>query len=175
LIEQAGIIQPDLVVWKVSGTDFLVLLKELINTCPVLQILIIVENPGDYDILAIINSGVRGLLPMRLLPRQIVKAAELIVGAGIMCLPRPGPENLKSPQQGSEFLGASLLTHREREVIQHLSQGYSNSEIAKNLGLSESTVKSHLRNAFKKLKVRNRTEALALLYRQEKDRQRIDS
>jgi DNA-binding CsgD family transcriptional regulator len=60
-------------------------------------------------------------------------------------------------------------------VIQHLSQGYSNSEIAKNLGLSESTVKSHLRNAFKKLKVRNRTEALALLYRQEKDRQRIDS
>ncbi|NLO22694.1 MAG: response regulator transcription factor [Syntrophomonadaceae bacterium] len=175
LIERAAIIQPDVVVWKVSGSDFLILLKDLIKTCPVLQTVIIVENPGDYDILAILDSGVRGLLPMRLLPRQMVKAVELIVGAGIMCLPRLGPEYLSPRLQETEFSGLSLLTQREREVINHLSQGSSNNEIAKSLGLSESTIKSHLRNAFKKLNVRNRTEALALLYRQEKGKNRIDS
>lgn len=175
LIEQASIIQPDVVVWKVSGPEFLLLLKDLIKTCPVLQTVVIVENPGDYDVFAILESGVRGVLPMRLLPRQIVKAVELIVGAGIICLPRPGPENSGPRLQGNEFSGASHLTTREREVINHLFEGYSNNEIAKSLGLSESTIKSHLRNAFKKLNVRNRTEALAYLYRQEKDKKRIDS
>ncbi len=174
LIDKACITQPDIVVWKVSGAEFIPLLKDLIKHCPMLQTVIIVEHPADYDLINILDCGIRGCLPMRLMPRQIVKAVELIVTAGIVCIPRPGPYTYGSRLEVDEFSGASLLTSREKEVITFLAQGYSNHEIAKTLCLSESTIKSHLRSAFKKFNVRNRTEVLAFLYNQEKDKKRVN-
>ncbi len=175
LVDQACAVQPDIVVWKVSGAEFIPLLKDLIKHCPMLQTVIIVENPADYDLLNILDCGIRGCLPMRLLPRQIVKAVELIVTAGIVCIPRPGPDAYGSRPETDEFSGASLLTSREKEVINYLAQGYSNHDIAQTLCLSESTIKSHLRSAFKKFNVRNRTEVLAFLYNQEKDKKRVST
>ncbi|HEV7350387.1 response regulator transcription factor [Telluribacter sp.] len=52
------------------------------------------------------------------------------------------------------------LTNREYEVLQQLAQGHSNAEIAENLFLSLSTVKTHLSNLFVKMEVKNRTQAL---------------
>jgi len=172
LIERARILQPDIVVWKVSDAAFMLTLKDLLNQCPMVQPVIIVENPGGLDLVNILNNGIRGCLPMRLLPRQIVKAVDLIVTAGIVCLPRPGPEFCADCLQVDEFSGISMLTSREKEVVAFLAQGYSNQEIAQALCLSESTIKSHLRSAFKKFNVRNRTEVLALLYNQEKDKKK---
>jgi two-component system nitrate/nitrite response regulator NarL len=54
------------------------------------------------------------------------------------------------------------LTRREREVLDFISQGLSNRQIAKALWISESTVKVHVRHVFEKMNVRSRTEAAAL-------------
>ncbi|HEX5593997.1 MAG TPA: response regulator transcription factor [Solirubrobacterales bacterium] len=54
------------------------------------------------------------------------------------------------------------LSHRERQVLTFVSQGLTNSQIAEELFLSESTVKSHLSSAFAKFGVRSRREAAAL-------------
>ncbi len=51
------------------------------------------------------------------------------------------------------------LTPREREVLSHLSKGWSNKEIARSLDLQEVTVKLHIRGIFRKLDVKNRTQA----------------
>ncbi len=51
------------------------------------------------------------------------------------------------------------LTERERDVLEHLTKGRSNKEIASSLCISEETVKSHLKTLFAKLQVRDRTEA----------------
>jgi len=168
----ASLLQPDIVVWKVCGDEFIPSIKELALCCPMVQVVIIVENPGDLDLISILDSGVRGFIPMRLLPRQIVKAVELIVTAGILCIPRMGPEFMANRLSVDELFDLSALTSREKEVIFFLAKGNSNQEIARALCLSESTVKSHLRSAFKKFNVRNRTEVLALLYRQEKERRK---
>jgi DNA-binding NarL/FixJ family response regulator len=53
---------------------------------------------------------------------------------------------------------ASRLTLRELGVVRHVVDGASNRDIAKNLGLSEQTVKNHLSNIFDKLGVSNRLE-----------------
>ena len=54
------------------------------------------------------------------------------------------------------------LTEREREVLRHVAQGTQNKMIASELGLSEHTVKIHIHNIIRKLRVRNRTEAAAV-------------
>lgn len=59
----------------------------------------------------------------------------------------------------------SALSDREQEVLQHLSEGQSTHEIAEKLFLSEETVKTHLKQIFKKLEVRDRTEAVAEAFR----------
>jgi two-component system, NarL family, response regulator LiaR len=51
------------------------------------------------------------------------------------------------------------LTHREQEVLAALAQGFLYKEIAHHLSISIDTVKKHCKNIFKKLNVRNRTEA----------------
>ncbi|MFJ5957039.1 LuxR C-terminal-related transcriptional regulator [Paenarthrobacter sp. NPDC092416] len=56
------------------------------------------------------------------------------------------------------------LAARELEVLQHLASGHRNRTIASSMGISENTVKFHVRNVFKKLDVGSRTEAIALAH-----------
>lgn len=56
------------------------------------------------------------------------------------------------------------LSRRERALLEALSQGRSNRELARDLGISTNTVKFHLSNLFEKLSVRNRTQAVAFFY-----------
>jgi DNA-binding NarL/FixJ family response regulator len=58
------------------------------------------------------------------------------------------------------------LAARELEVLQHLAAGRRNRTIASTLGISENTVKFHVRNLFKKLDVGSRTEVVALAHSQ---------
>ena len=58
-----------------------------------------------------------------------------------------------------------LLTERELEILQHVAEGLSNSQIGKQLWVTEQTVKFHLSNIYRKLGVGNRTEATRYAYR----------
>ena len=53
------------------------------------------------------------------------------------------------------------MTSREKEILQHLAQGYSNKEIAAKLELSVSTVRTHIEHVYEKLHVHCRTQAAA--------------
>jgi LuxR family maltose regulon positive regulatory protein len=62
-----------------------------------------------------------------------------------------------------EKLSASAsISIREREILQLLSEGYSNREMSKKLSVSESTVKTHLGNIYSKLNVNSRMQAVSL-------------
>jgi DNA-binding NarL/FixJ family response regulator len=67
------------------------------------------------------------------------------------------------PEQILRALSVALLSARQREILELLAEGSTNAEIAGRLFLSESTVKQHLRAAYKALGAKNRTEAAALL------------
>ena len=62
-------------------------------------------------------------------------------------------------------VSGETLTHRELEVLALLARGRSNKDIALRLNISETTVKSHLRSVFNKLRVLSRTEAIAVASR----------
>lgn len=61
---------------------------------------------------------------------------------------------------------AEQISAREREVLQLLSQGQSNKEIARSLGVAEDTVKTHIRHILEKLGVKSRTRAVVVAMRQ---------
>ncbi|GAL11921.1 transcriptional regulator VpsT [Vibrio astriarenae] len=69
-------------------------------------------------------------------------------------------ESSVSQVEQDDFLAAEL-TRRELEILESLKSGGSNIEIADSLFVSEHTIKSHLYNIFKKLEVKNRTQAMA--------------
>ena len=160
LIEAAVRFHPDVVLWKMEDEDPVPLATELQRKCPVGLPVVLVDNPQKLDLAVLLRAGVRGCLPIRLLPRQIVHAVELIAKAGMLCLPRLGQGFAISPEPQSSTPGSGNPTGREREVLSLLGQNLSNQEIGRALFLSESTVKTHLRSIFRKLGARNRTEVL---------------
>jgi DNA-binding NarL/FixJ family response regulator len=74
--------------------------------------------------------------------------------------------NESEPMVKEEVLIVELLTTRENEVLQLVGKGCSNNEIALELHISVNTVKRHLNNAFMKLGVSTRTQAIRVAHQQ---------
>jgi DNA-binding NarL/FixJ family response regulator len=106
--------------------------------------------------------------------------ATFAAGASVYCMKTAEPEDLASairqmfqssiyyagvraeasePAAPAPRLDTSGLTKREVEILQLVAEGYSNSQLAKMLWVTEQTVKFHLSNIYRKLEVANRTEA----------------
>ena len=56
----------------------------------------------------------------------------------------------------------TMLTRRERDIVEQIAQGRDNAQIAAHLGLSEKTVRNHIASVFSKLEVENRAQAIVL-------------
>jgi len=120
-------------------------------------------------------AGARGVVLSSATPEQLVSAVHM-VSAGYAVYASTGPRNgaggenpwpATAPRPGRETdrARAGLLTRREHEVLQLLSRGLSNTEMAAELVVSESTVKSHVQNLLDKLRLRNRVHAVIYAHR----------
>ena len=108
-----------------------------------------------------LRAGASGFIHAGMKPSQLVRAVALAT-RGELVAPRKLLEYLIVNEE-PEDLGA--LSARQREVLGLVVEGLSNAEIARRLYLSESTIKQHLRHAYKLLGVNNRTEAANLIRR----------
>ena len=106
-----------------------------------------------------LRAGARGYIHAGMRPEQIVRAIE-VAAEGEIVAPRKLLEYLIANEERAD-LGA--LSARQREILGFVVEGLSNAEIGKRLYLSESTIKQHLRAAYKVLGVSNRTEAAKLI------------
>jgi DNA-binding NarL/FixJ family response regulator len=127
-------------------------LNELLELTPIVFLC-----PGPD--LAIFNSirrmGTGGLLQANASCEQIVQALKS-VGAGLTVF-----DSTLAPQSTGEESAAEELTPREGEVLRLLGDGLGNKEIAAKLGISEHTIKFHIRSILGKLGAASRTEAVA--------------
>jgi two-component system, NarL family, response regulator YdfI len=112
-----------------------------------------------------IQAGVRGILPPEVEPEQFSAALEAVAQGLVVIHPSEvAARAVRSPAM--DFAQAvEVLTAREREVLQMLSQGLGNKEIAARLGISEHTVKFHVASILGKLGAGTRTEAVSIALR----------
>jgi DNA-binding NarL/FixJ family response regulator len=90
---------------------------------------------------------------------QVVRAVT-VAASGEIVTPRKLLHYLVAHEDPVDF---NILSARQREVLQLVTEGLSNAQLARRLYLSESTVKQHLHAAYKLLGVSKRTEAAALM------------
>ena len=93
-------------------------------------------------------------------PPEELGAAVTAAAQGLIVLSKPLTEGLLQEPTPAEELSEPLTT-REREVLELLSQGFSNRLIARELHISEHTVKFHISSLYTKLAVNNRAEAVS--------------
>ena len=128
--------------------------------------IILLNELEDIDFGAILNAGVKGILPQTSTESEIIAAVEA-VASGLVVLHPEVIDNLQlqkttNLQQQVGINSIETLTPREIEILQMLTPGLSNKAIAKQLNISDHTVKFHVSSIFQKLNVSTRTEAVAV-------------
>jgi DNA-binding NarL/FixJ family response regulator len=106
---------------------------------------------------AALQVGARGFIHAGMPPEQIVRAVE-VAAKGELVAPRELLQLLLAHEDEG-----GLLSSRQQEILDFVVEGLSNAQIAQRLYLSESTVKQHLRSAYKVLGVSGRMEAARLM------------
>jgi len=116
------------------------------------------DLPLAHDAL---QAGASGFVHAEMMPNQLVRALA-VAARGELVAPR---ELLRYVLTKDHSADLDTLSVRQREILGYVVEGLSNAKIARRLYLSESTIKQHLRAAYKLLGVSNRTEAANLFRR----------
>ena len=130
-------------------------IREITTEFPDARILALTTYEGDADIRRALEAGASGYLLKDMLLTEVLTAVRA-VHRGERVIPIAVAERL------AEFPERSDLTERETEVLQLVARGLSNKEVARAIGRTDETVKIHLKNAFAKLAVADRTEAVTV-------------
>jgi DNA-binding NarL/FixJ family response regulator len=129
---------------------------------------VLVNTLPDENAITDIKAGIRGYIKMTDVPAIIAKAIRSVHEGGIWAERRILEKAIAKPMLLPETLqshipGLPPLTNREMEMLTLVLQGATNREIADKSKISERTVKTHLYRVYRKLKVKSRTKAIALL------------
>ena len=159
LVEQS---QPDVVLLdlnmpQMNGRDTL---AQILSSRPEQKVIMLTVSEDSEDLTECIRLGASGFLLKNINANYLIESIKKVVNGENAYSPEMTARLVQSlirPAQAESAL--SQLTPREMETLGHLAAGYSNKIIAKNLNLAESTIKVHVQNSLRKLKLDSRVQA----------------
>lgn len=150
----------------ISGIDVTARIKQHL---PEIQIIMVTVYRDHNKIFAALKAGASGYLLKRSSTAEVRAAITDVLTGGAPMSPEIARRIVDAFHQPIQGKGDDLnLSQRETEVLEQLSEGLANKEIADRLGISFETVRVYLKKIFEKLHVRSRTEA-AMKFRDSKD------
>ena len=165
-------LMPDLILMDIQmpEMDGLEATRRIKAEHPYLKIVMLTVSEEDRTLFDAIKAGAQGYLLKNMEPDEFLSMVRGI-SSGEAPISRAMASKIlgefgrrmKAPQPEDP---AAKLTPREREVLQLLTQGNTNKEIANTLCISENTVKNHLKNILAKLHLQNRVQAVAFALRE---------
>jgi DNA-binding NarL/FixJ family response regulator len=165
---------PDVVLMDVrmprrSGIEACTAIKE---TVPSAQIIMLTISDEEADLYEAIKAGAIGYLLKEISIEEVASAIRAVHGGQSLISPSMASKLLNEfasmIKRGDERqqVPAPRLTDREMEVLRLVAKGLNNRDIAKQLFISENTVKNHIRNILEKLQLHSRMEAVVYAVRE---------
>lgn len=146
-----------------SGLDVLRRLRAASQTMPIAML---TTSDDERDVIESLQSGAQGYLLKDMEPDELIRAlGEIVAGNTVVAKELTGvlAKAVKGDHPPNESAPAfSDLTPREREILCHLAEGQSNKAIGRELGISDGTVKLHVKAILRKLAVHSRVEAAVI-------------
>jgi DNA-binding NarL/FixJ family response regulator len=139
-----------------------------ITRSPGPRVLMLTTFDHDAYLHDAIRAGASGFLLKDVRPAELIHAVSTIAAGDTLLAPaitrRLIEEFVQRPAPGQRPSELDALTSREIEVLQQIARGLSNAEIAKELIVSETTVRTHVTRILSKLGLRDRVQAVVLAY-----------
>jgi DNA-binding NarL/FixJ family response regulator len=157
-LARAAELQPDVVLMDLSmpEMDGVEATKRITASHPHVRILVLTSFSDQTRIMDALRAGAEGYLLKHSEPDEIAAAVRAVYEGGSPLDPKAARVLLDSRRTTAD---SDTLTDREREVLLLVRGGMANKQIARQLGISERTVKAHLTNVFQRLGVTDRTQA----------------
>jgi len=133
------------------------------------RIIILTVSEDEGDLFEAVKAGAQGYILKNMSPETLFESLEAVGRGEAPLSPYMGVKLLEEFKRLSESRTADaspLLSPREREILQLVSRGASNKEIATALNIASGTVKNHIHNVLDKLHAQNRAQAVAQALRE---------
>ena len=159
-VEKALDLRPDVILMDLvmDVMDGIEATKEILHAWPEAKIIIVTSFIDDEKVYPAIEAGASGYLLKTSAAHDIAQAIRTTYQGGRVVEPRVS-NKLRNETSNRNFHLHDELTNREKEVLQLISNGKSNQEIADELFITLKTVKTHVSNILSKLEVEDRTQA----------------
>lgn len=170
--EKARRIQPDLVLMEVNmpEMDGVSATRNILAARPETRVAMLTSSHSDSDVMNAIKAGAHGYITKDVSVGALVDSIRRVAEGEAVIPPSFASRLLqefaalargRDDEVGAIEADRSRVTEREREVLKLLVEGATNRDIARQLVITENTVKVHLRNILEKLHLRNRQQAAA--------------
>jgi two-component system, NarL family, response regulator LiaR len=146
----------DLVMPRLDGVGAM---RELRRRLPGVRVIVLTSFADDDKLLPAVQAGAAGYLLKNAQPQELARAVRAAHAGEALLDPQVAARLLESIAQPAGGAPADALTRREREVLELIGRGLSNKRIARELGIAEKTVKTHVGHVLAKLGVSDRTQA----------------
>lgn len=165
VISLAKKLKPEVILMdiKLPKKDGITATKEIKKTMPQINILMLSSYEDEAHVMEAIQAGANGYLSKMLPAAELVNSIKTFTTEGLMIpqqLMGKLLQGLRKMGDGGTVPSQNVLTKTEIKVLDLLGRGMSNKELAIELGCQVKTIKNHLNNAFHKLDVSSRTEAV---------------
>jgi len=162
-VEMAKALAPDLILLdlNMSGMGGIETLKAIQDADLDCRVVILTVSDNADDLVAAIRGGADGYLLKDMEPEDLLTAIDEVLNGRTVIGDRLSGllASAIREESAAKQRDTAILTDREKEVLQGLAQGLANKLIARNLNITEATVKVHVKNLLKKLGFRSRLEA----------------
>lgn len=170
-VDAAVALAPDVVVMDVRmpRVDGLEATRRIVSAVPAARVLVLTTFGEERDVYAALRAGAAGFLLKDAPPEELVQAIRAVARGDALLGAEPTrllvDAFVRRPPPAVRRDGAlARLAERERAVVELVAAGCSNAEIAAAIGVSESTVKTHLARAQRKLGLRDRVHVVIWAY-----------
>ena len=160
VISKAAELQPDVILMDLfmPGKNGLEAIQDIRQDNPKACILVLTSYAGEDKASEAISAGALGYLLKDASPDELVHTIRSVY-MGSLSIPQDLAQKVMHPSIESETsIAVDELTERELEVLRCVARGFSNKQIAEELSIGTTTVRSHVSNILRKLDLENRTQ-----------------